>query len=82
MLKVLISSSGSIQFVYNDELVSVMDCGDYRIKRASHVEPGADGWVADMAPLLGPILGPFKLRGQALEAELDWLNDHLFGKGE
>ncbi|MEN9664013.1 MAG: hypothetical protein RLZZ326_376, partial [Planctomycetota bacterium] len=42
--------------------------------RASHVEPDADGnWGADMGPVDGPVLGPFKNRSEALGAERGWL---------
>jgi len=32
------------------------------------------GWTADMAPVGGPLLGPFKLRADALAAEREWLS--------
>lgn len=81
MLQLVISLEGTIQYIFNDELVFLQDCGDFRIKRASHVEPdGKRGWFADMSPILGPILGPFKLRSEALQAELNWLNNALFAE--
>ncbi len=33
-------------------------------------------WYADLAPVGGPVLGPFLKRSTALEAELDWLVAH------
>ena len=40
------------------------------ITRASRVEPDAEGfWWADMGPVDGPVLGPFR----ALQAESGWL---------
>jgi hypothetical protein len=63
--------------VYDDALVETLDAlGDYRVTRASHVEPHPDGgWTADMRPMGGPTLGPFKLRAEALAAERQWLAD-------
>ena len=44
------------------------------LTRASHVEPDAEGyWWADMGPVDGPVLGPFKNRTEALGAERGWL---------
>ena len=40
----------------------------------SHVEPDREGyWWADMEPVEGPVLGPFKNRTEALGAERGWL---------
>ena len=48
--------------------------GSVSIRRASHVEPNSTGhWLADLSPVGGPVLGPFKWRSQALEAEVRWL---------
>lgn len=57
------------------------ELGLIRIERASHVEPDTSGlWSADLQPSQGPILGPFALRSEALQAEHDWLTQHvLFG---
>ena len=50
------------------------EIGQLQITRASHVEPDAEGnWWADMGPSGGPMLGPFKSRSEALEAERDAL---------
>jgi hypothetical protein len=57
-----------------------MEEGDAKVTRASHVEPNpAGGWGADMAPVNGPMLGPFKLRSEALSAEVAYLENTLFG---
>jgi hypothetical protein len=46
--------------------------------RASHVEPDDVGdWYADLEPVGGPKLGPFKTRRMALAAEIDWLDAQL-----
>jgi len=51
--------------------------GSATIRRVSSVEPTPDGkgWTADLFPV-GPALGPFKLREEALKAEVDWLDTH------
>jgi hypothetical protein len=41
------------------------------------VEPTLDGrWTADLAPVHGPVLGPFSSRSEALTAERHWLEAH------
>jgi len=41
---------------------------------ASDIEPDRDGfWWADMGPIDGPVLGPFRSRTEALGAERGWL---------
>lgn len=62
-----------IRFIYNDELAGLMDQGKTVVKRASHVEPCEGGWQADLRPVLGPVLGPYKRRDVALKAEVEWL---------
>jgi len=63
-----------IRFIHNDNLVGLMEQGKTEIRRASHVEPDENGqWKADLSPVSGPALGPFALRREALEAEVNWL---------
>ena len=39
--------------------------------------PTPDGrWRADLRPVVGPVLGPFAHRSEALEAERAWLEAH------
>lgn len=67
---------GSIHFLYDDGLMPLMDEGEATVARASHVEPVVGGgWQADMAPVGGPVLGPFDTHAQALTAERKWLED-------
>jgi len=55
--------------VYGEEL-DLRELRRLQITRASHVEPDKDGfWWADMGPVDGPVLGPFKNRTEALGAE-------------
>ena len=52
--------------------------GKLHITRASHVEPDRNGfWWADMGPVGGPVLGPFKNRTEALQAETAQLSEAL-----
>ncbi len=61
-----------------EELIDLSAFGAVSIRRASHVEPGDGGkWYADLSPSGGPTLGPFQLRSEALNAERDWLEEHL-----
>jgi len=70
---VFVGEDGTIQFVYDDALVDVFG-PEATVRRASHVEPApGGGWIADMAPVCGPMLGPFKTRAEALAAERGWL---------
>lgn len=75
-MQLLITSSGSIRCVY-DEAFDLTALGTPSIRRASQVEPDADGgWTADLGPVGGPVLGPYPRRSEALAAELGWLQRH------
>jgi hypothetical protein len=53
----IVIEGGKARFVYSDELASLAKEGT--VTRASHVEPHPTmpGWLADMRPSGGPILG-------------------------
>jgi len=73
-LKVVFTGD-QFQSVYDDELADVFPrLGTFEVTRASHVEPFGSGWTADMRPMGGPVLGPFRLRQVALDAEREWLS--------
>ena len=75
---IFVKPDGTVEFIYDDGLRSLLELGLATITRASHVEPTSDGrWTADLAPRGGPILGPFALRQQALDAEREWLEADL-----
>lgn len=75
-MQVLINSQGVIRSLYSDSL-QLAALGPLQITRASHVEPDREGrWWADLAPVIGPLLGPFSLRSEALLAEQQWLEAH------
>jgi len=64
--------NGGLEFIYADPLAFLTKLGPSTTRRVSHVEPApGGGWTADMVD--GPVLGPFPLRQQALDAEVAWL---------
>ena len=71
-----ISPDGRIEFIHSDDLACLLDLGTPSIPRASNVEWGGAGWEADLAPVGGPRLGPFRIRKDALDAEVAWLRAH------
>jgi hypothetical protein len=75
-LHLVVGVDGSIRCIYG-EVLDFAALGSVTITRASQVEPTSGGrWLADLAPVGGPVLGPFDRRGQALAAEQDWLDEH------
>ncbi len=77
-MQIVIAKDGTVRHIYSDELAELLGGnGEARTVRASHVEPdGSGGWTADMSPMDGPLLGPFKTRREALEEEVKWLEAH------
>lgn len=73
--QIVINSDGSIEFIYSDELRDLVEEGVSTITRISNVEPEGTKWVATM--LDGVRLGPFNLRQQALNAEIEYLNKEM-----
>lgn len=69
-------NNGKIRFVYSDNLIPLTKHGKNTTQRASHVEPTDKGWVADLSPVSGPVLGPFVERSKALVAEVNWLKNN------
>ena len=73
-MEIVIKPTGVFIGIYDD----AFDYGAFgrpSIRRASHVEPDASGcWFADLSLVNGPKLGPFDKRGEALDAEIDWIN--------
>ena len=73
-MELVVDAGGDVRCVYGEEL-DLREIGKLQITRASHVEPDRDGyWWADMGPVDGPFLGPFKNRSEALGAEREWLS--------
>lgn len=76
-LVLTISGGGVLRALYHDDLAGLMALGEATVTRASHVEPAqAGGWLADLGPVGGPVLGPFGLRREALAAEAEWLEQN------
>lgn len=75
-MTLIISPDGRARAVYS-ESIDLALLGSMDISRVSYVEPDAEcRWHADLAPVSGPILGPFARRGEALAAEVAWLEEH------
>ena len=79
-LTVLVTEEGDVIYVYNPLIDSIFrDSGFKGVpKRASSVEPIDDSnWEADLSRVGGPVLGPFSSRDEAVDAELEWLNENI-----
>ena len=71
-MQLIVGSDGSIRCLY-DEAIDLSALGRMSVTRASHVEPDSAGrWFVDLAPVTGPLLGPFDRRSEALAAEQRW----------
>jgi len=76
-MELVVGCDGGVRCIY-DEALDLREIGKLQITRASHVEPDAEGyWWADMGPVDGPVLGPFRNRTEALEAERAWLAERI-----
>ena len=72
-MRLRVDPDGTVTCLYREEF-DMSSLGDISMRRASHVEPQADGrWTADLSPVGGPLLGPFRLRSEALRSEAEWL---------
>lgn len=75
-MELVVQTGGMVRCVYS-EAMDLHCLGHPHIRRASRVEPNAEGrWVADLSLVGGPVLGPFPLRSDALAAETAWLAAH------
>ncbi len=75
-MDLLVARDGTIKAVCAED-IDLRVLGQAIIARASHVEPDEQGrWIADLSPVLGPVLGPFHLRSDALSAEQTWLESN------
>lgn len=75
-MEIRVDRVGGIQAIYG-EAIDLGQLGVVMIRRASYVEPDAEGrWWADLASVQGPRMGPFRRRTEALAAEEEWLLGH------
>lgn len=75
-MELLVETSGNVRTIYSEQF-DLRCLGMLSIRRGSHVEPTGSGqWTADLAPVGGPVLGPFDQRSEALVAEVEWLQAH------
>ncbi|MAD80487.1 MAG: hypothetical protein QGG71_25295 [Pirellulaceae bacterium] len=81
-MQMVVKPDGALRCLYGEE-IDLHAIGKMSIERGSHVEPTNDGhWMADLSPVDGPLLGPFRCRTDALTAERQWLEEHwLFTVG-
>ena len=78
MSTIRVDLTGKISFVYCDELRPLLQQGRAEIRRASTVEPTPDGrWQADLAPVGGPRLPICETRQEALQNEVQWLEQNI-----
>ena len=81
-MELIIERNGDLHCIYS-EAIDLHSLGKPKIARASHVEPDNTGrWIADLAPVDGPKLGPFDRRTDALAAEVQWLRDNWLAKAK
>jgi hypothetical protein len=76
-MHMVIDPQGRVRCLYTEAL-DLAAIGPLTIRRASHVEPDAAvRWWADLSPVNGPCLGPYRHRSQALAAEQAWLEANV-----
>jgi hypothetical protein len=67
-MDLVVDARGGVRAVYS-EMIDLRPFGRPAIARASNVEPTPDGrWTVDLRPVVGPVLGPFAHRSEALAA--------------
>ena len=75
-MQLIVQLDGTVHCLY-DEQLDLDRLGMLKIARGSLVEPTSDGqWTADLSPVNGPVLGPYRSRCEALASEVRWLETH------
>ncbi|MCC7421818.1 MAG: hypothetical protein IT428_16185 [Planctomycetaceae bacterium] len=78
MTSIVIGEQGGMRFIWQDDLAPMLALGKPNVERVSRVEPDEKGrWWAILEPVGGPTLGPFTLRGDAIAAEIEWLEKNV-----
>jgi hypothetical protein len=87
-VRVVVPPGGEARWIHDDRTTEFMAAaGQPVIRRASHVDQWADlsttaqaatagpqeGWFADLSPVSGPVLGPFRTHDEAIRTEIHWL---------
>jgi hypothetical protein len=80
-LDLVVRKTGEVVALYDDDLPDLGGLGGAELRRASHVEPWGGDWYVDLAPVGGTLLGPYRKRQEALDAERRWLLDNVILKG-
>ena len=81
-MHIVVHPGGTLRCLYSEAL-DLRRLGWVTIRRVSHVEPDEQGrWWADLAPVDGPLLGPFPHRSEALAAEASWLEANRLAEPE
>jgi len=75
-VQLVVTATGNVRAIYSEQ-IDLARLGKVSIRRGSHVEPTGDGrWAVDLSPCGGPVLGPFAVRSEAIQAEIAWLVEH------
>lgn len=75
-----VDKEGKTKFLYTEEYTKLMDEGTCEITRASNVEPCPGGWkvyLKDGHTLVAEDGHPFKLRSEAIKAEVEYLENKM-----
>lgn len=74
----VIRPDGTMIFIYDDVMQPLLEAAStQQTCRVSDVEMNEDGlWVADLSRVNGPKSPPFRLRQDALNWEVRWLNEN------
>lgn len=76
-MTIRITRDGTIEFIYEDRLRPLLEQGEAKVERASHVEPTKDArWQADLSPIGGTLLESTETREASLRAEVNWIERH------
>ena len=79
-MQLVVTGTGELRCLYS-EVIELPALGAVHIRRGSYLDADEHGrWYADLCPVNGPRLGPFKDRSSGLTAEQEWLDLNWLGK--